>query len=119
MATTFDENQLLERVDNDLGFLAETVQMLAGDGRSLVDEIRVAIEKGDAPAVGRSAHALKGMISNFCAPAAQASAFTLERMGKAGDLASAPAAAKELAANVESLISELEAFIRGRTPCAS
>ena len=53
MSRTFDENQLLERVDNDWDFLAETVQMLEGDGPPLVQELRQAAGSGDAPAVAR------------------------------------------------------------------
>ena len=83
MAPVFDETELLERVDNDLAFLAETVQMLATDGRALMAEIRRAVAAGDAPAVGRAAHTLKGMISNFCSPAAQAARSSVEQVGKA------------------------------------
>ena len=76
MPTTFDENELLSRVDNDRAFLGETVEMLAQDGRALLADVRSAVAAGDAAAVGRAAHALKGMISNFCAPTAHASART-------------------------------------------
>lgn len=112
MPATFDQAQLLERVDNDRGFLAETVEMLATDGRALMAEARAAIDKGDAGALGRSAHALKGMVSNFCADAAQQSALALERLGKAGDLAGAPAAASDLHTRLEALIADLQAFVQ-------
>lgn len=115
MASSFDETELLERVDNDVAFLADTVQMLESDGRALLVEVKNAIAAGDAAAVGRSAHALKGMISNFCATAVQQSAFDIERMGKSGDLASAPAAAKALETSMESLIVDLQEFIKART----
>ena len=36
MSQAFDERELLERVDNDWEFLAETVQMLADDGPALM-----------------------------------------------------------------------------------
>jgi HPt (histidine-containing phosphotransfer) domain-containing protein len=104
---------LLERVDNDMDFLAETVEMLVGDGRGLLAEVRTAVGAGDAAAVGRSAHALKGMISNFCAPEAQESALAIEKMGKSGDLAAAPAEIDTLARRLETLITDLQAFIRG------
>ena len=63
--------ELLEHVDNDTAFLADTVQMLETDGRAMMVELKTAVAAGDAPAVGRTAHTLKGMISNFCAPAVQ------------------------------------------------
>ena len=115
MPQTFNETELLERVDNDREFLAETVDMLQTDGRALMADIDRAIAANDAPAVGRAAHALKGMISNFCAEAAQQSAFEVERLGKSGDLATAPAAAKSLAQNLQSLVAELQSFLQVRS----
>jgi two-component system sensor histidine kinase/response regulator len=115
MPQLFDDKELLERVDNDWDFLAETVQMLNTDGRSLISEVRQAAASGDAPALGRSAHTLKGMISNFCSPATQASAFEVEKMGKTGDLSSAPAAVDSLAAQLDALIAELNSFLATRS----
>lgn len=114
MAVAFDGAELLERVDHDLAFLAETVEMLASDGRALLGEVRGHIAAGDAAGLGRAAHALKGMLSNFCAAATQQAAQELERMGKGGDLAGAAPAAERLEAQVEALIDELVAFVRGR-----
>jgi HPt (histidine-containing phosphotransfer) domain-containing protein len=111
----FDEKELLARVDNDRAFLAESVDMLATDGRSLMGEIRRAAAAGDAPAVGRAGHTLKGMISNFCAPATHASAFAVEQIGKGGDLAAAPDAVKELEAQLEGLIAALNEFLTAET----
>src|SRR5687768_3963190 len=96
MAQSFNETELVARVDGDLEFLTETVQMLDADGRALLADVGQALAAGDALAVGRAAHALKGMISNFCAPEAQQSALEDERIGKGGDLAPAPAAVAAL-----------------------
>jgi two-component system, sensor histidine kinase and response regulator len=116
----FDENELLARVDNDWEFLGETVQMLVTDGRGLMEQIRTASASGDALAVGLAAHTLKGMISNFCAPAAHATAFEVEKIGKGGDLAAAPGAVKTLETQLEALIAALNEFLATRNPsCAS
>jgi HPt (histidine-containing phosphotransfer) domain-containing protein len=112
MAITFDQDRLLERVDHDRAFLAETVEMLAGDGRALMNDLQRAIGAGDPGAVGRTAHALKGMISNFCAAPAHEAALAVERVGKGGDLAGAPDVARILSERLEALIAELERFIR-------
>ena len=45
----FDEKELLDRVDHDWEFLADTVQMLETDGRELMAEIRRAADASDAP----------------------------------------------------------------------
>ena len=115
MAQSFDEAELMERVDDDVEFLADTVQMLETDGRALMVELKTAVASGDAPAIGRSAHTLKGMISNFCAPAIQTLAFDVERAGKAGDGAGAAAASAKLEPELEALIVELVAFVRARS----
>src|SRR5678815_1719847 len=101
----------MERVDNDLDFLADTVQMLETDGRALMVELKAAAASGDAPVVGRTAHMLKGMISNFCAPAVQTLAQEVEKAGKAGDGAGAAAAAAKLEPALEALIVELVAVV--------
>jgi HPt (histidine-containing phosphotransfer) domain-containing protein len=115
VAQLFDEAELMERVDDDLEFLAETVQMLETDGRALVVEIKTAVASGDAPAVGRAAHALKGMISNFCSPAVQTLALDVEMAGKAGDGAGAAAASAKLEPELEALVVELVAFVQSRS----
>ena len=115
MAQAFDEEELLERVDNDLSFLTETVEMLESDGRSLMNEVKTALAAGDAPSVGRTAHTLKGMVSNFCSPNVQSLALEVERAGKAGDCAAAAAAAARLEPGLEALIAELVQFIQSRS----
>ena len=111
---TFDGKELLDRVDNDWDFLAETVQMLETDGRGLMDEIRRAAAAGDAPALGRAAHTIKGMISNFCSPATLATALEVETIGKGGDLAGAPAVVRKLEVELEELIAGLTEFLATR-----
>src|SRR6185503_5163935 len=110
----FDEKELLDRVDHDWDFLADTVQMLETDGRALMDDIRRAAATGDAPSLGRNGHAIRGMISNFCSPAAQASALDVEQIGKSGDLAAAAGAIETLHARLEELIAALEDFLATR-----
>ena len=115
MAQLFDEAELMERLDNDVAFLADTVQMLETDGRALMVELKTAVASGDAPAVGRTAHTLKGMISNFCSPAVQMLALDVEQAGKASDSAGAAAASAKLEHELEALIVELVAFVRARS----
>jgi HPt (histidine-containing phosphotransfer) domain-containing protein len=115
MPRVFDDKELLERIDNDWDFLADTVQMLESDGRALMDEIRRAVAAADAPAVARAAHTLKGMISNFCAPGPQANAFEVEKIGKSGDLSNAPPAINVSGDAMEKLIKELNEFLATRS----
>jgi HPt (histidine-containing phosphotransfer) domain-containing protein len=114
MPRAFDENELLERIDNDWDFLAETVEMLAKDGRALMAEIRRACASDDAVAVARAAHTLKGMISNFCSPDAHAAALGVEQMGKCGDLAAAGPATEGLETHLNTLLADLADFVSTR-----
>ena len=66
MSGAFDEKALMDRVDDDLEFLKETVTMLDEDGPVLLEELRAAVSARDATALVKSAHALKGMLANFC-----------------------------------------------------
>lgn len=111
MTPSFDPAALMDRVDGDLEFLAETVEMLESDGPRLMADLRAAAAAGDAAAVGRAAHALKGMVANFCAADVQRRAADVEQLGKGGDLASAPAAADELGDAVGALVNDLRAFV--------
>ena len=114
MAQVFDDRELLERVDNDWDLLGETVEMLATDGRALIEEIRQSLAKQDAAGVARAAHTLKGMISNFCAPAAQESALAVEKIGKSGDLANAAEPIRIAGEQLEALVAALNEFISTR-----
>src|SRR4051794_3855331 len=96
MPQPFDPKELLARVDNDIEFLTETIQMLASDGPMLMKEIRRASDHSDTAALSRTAHALKGMISNFCAPAAQASAAEVEKLARQGHLSTGAVNALEI-----------------------
>ncbi len=111
MSPLFDEAELLDRVDGDWAFLGETVEMLASDAPGLVAAVRDAMHAQDAAGVGRSAHALKGMIANFCAPVPLETAHTLERLGKAGDLSGAPSVLTELEGQVNTLTEQLQALV--------
>jgi hypothetical protein len=59
------------------------------------------------------------MISNFCSPAAQASAYEVEKIGKSGELSAASAAVEALAAQLDTLIAGLTSFLDERPSCES
>ena len=83
---SFDQAELLDRVDGDMEFLQESVEMLQEDSVSLLDEIRFAVGASDAPALVKPAHALKGMLSNFCSTMAEACAREVEVKAREGRL---------------------------------
>ena len=112
MSDVFDETTLMGRVDDDLEFLAETIAMLDEDSPSLLKQIQTAAAARDAAALVTSAHALKGMVANFCAPSAEAAARELEFMGREDRLADVEAAADRVQQETERLREALHEFLR-------
>jgi HPt (histidine-containing phosphotransfer) domain-containing protein len=114
MSHLFDETELLERIDNDWDFFSETVQMLAADAPGLLQQVRDAAARQNAAALTHAAHTLKGMISNFCAPVPQESAFIVEKIGRNGDLSNVAPAIEELAKQLSALIADLTQYASTR-----
>lgn len=77
---------VLERLGGDRELLKELVALYFDDEDRLLNEMNQAMEAGDAGALGRSAHTLKGAVSNFCAEGAHAAAQALESAGREGRL---------------------------------
>ncbi|HTX73630.1 MAG TPA: Hpt domain-containing protein, partial [Rectinemataceae bacterium] len=70
----------------------------------------------DAPALRAAAHALKGAVSNFAAPAATDAAFALQKMGEGGRLAGATAVLERVEKEVEALLAALAGVVRAGRP---
>jgi two-component system, sensor histidine kinase and response regulator len=77
----------------------------------LMDRLIAALEAGDAVALRRSAHALKGTISNFPAGPASALAARMERLGQEGDLDAARDGRAALEHEIDRLRAVLPAMI--------
>ncbi len=115
MLDAFDEHALMERVDGDVEFLDETIAMLDEDSPALLDEIHAAARSGDAVALIRPAHALKGMLANFCAEPAETAARELETMAREGRLADVDRAVDRVQSETERLRQALHEFLRMKT----
>ncbi|MEO1128093.1 MAG: Hpt domain-containing protein [Planctomycetota bacterium] len=111
MSEPFDRAELLDRVDNDVEFLIETVEMLEEESPGLLNEIDTAIKADDAPGLTHAAHTLKGMLGNFCAPPAQEAARKLEVMGREASLGDAGPAREQMESRLAELQTALRAFI--------
>lgn len=86
-----DMAAVLERIGGDEDLLKELVGLYLDDEHQLLARITAAIEAGDAGALRRTAHTLKGAVSNFCAPRATAAAQAVEDAGRDNRLDAAPA----------------------------
>jgi HPt (histidine-containing phosphotransfer) domain-containing protein len=114
MDDVLDKAELLDRVDQDMEFLAETMEMFNEDGPQLLSEIRDAVRRQDASALAGAAHTFKGMVSNFCAKRAVDAALALEMMGRSGDLTGAADALSTLEREAEQLKSALAELLKGQ-----
>jgi PAS domain S-box-containing protein len=103
----FDATEILDRVQGDAALLAELVALLQAEAPRLLEDIGLAIGRGDARAVERAAHRLRGSVSSFGAPEATEAAMTLETMARSGDLETAPASRDRLDRAVSRLIGNL------------
>lgn len=83
---------VLDRLGGDAALLREISAIFLAEYPLLLARIREAVELGQPAALERSAHALKGAVSNFGAAAATQAALELEIIGRQKRLADAPAA---------------------------
>lgn len=113
IAPALDKEVALSRVGGDLELLQEIAQLFIEDSSRMLSEIRTAVEMRDATKLDRSAHALKGCVSNFGAQQLYDAALTLERMGRGGDLAGVDPAFRSLEREVHRLEGDLQALLAG------
>lgn len=89
-----DRKTLLGSVENDLDLLRELAEIFFAESPSLLAQIRTGLAEHDPEQVERSAHTLKGALSNFGAMRACEAARELEvrcrelRLEEAGELCS-------------------------------
>lgn len=89
---------LNEITGGDEEFLTELLNDFLTQTPELIAQVEDAVGQGDADALGRAAHTLKGSARSVGADEFAAIAFELERAGKQGDLACAPEALQRLQA---------------------
>lgn len=95
-----DREELLDRIGEDAGFLRELAEMFSDQRQHLLGEIRSAVQTGDAAALARVAHTLKGCVGNLGAGTAFEAARRLELLAREGRLSEAQRAALELESEV-------------------
>jgi HPt (histidine-containing phosphotransfer) domain-containing protein len=84
--SVFDKEVALSRVGGDADLLKEIAVLFLDDYPKVLADLRKAAESGDAKAVERTAHGLKGSVSNFGAKPAVDAAFELETLGRTQQL---------------------------------
>jgi HPt (histidine-containing phosphotransfer) domain-containing protein len=86
-----------------------------GDGPRLLGDLAAALAGGDCAGVEHAAHALKGLVAEFHAPAAQAAARALEQAAREQQpIASLRETAALLENEFQRLTAALASFVRSR-----
>ena len=86
LASPLDKAALLAHVGDDMGLLREMVEIFNGSAPALLEQATSALAAGDADALHRATHALKGAASNFAATAACQAAIELDELAQSGRL---------------------------------
>ncbi|MGB6875449.1 MAG: response regulator [Candidatus Acidiferrales bacterium] len=81
-------SEILDRCQGDRELLAEIIELFDGGSQTLLQEMALGIEQGDAPGLARTAHSLKGSIGNFSEGPAYRAVEKLEEQARRNDLAS-------------------------------
>ena len=81
-----DRDAFWKQVGEDAELLVEVIDMFLDELPLSRDSLRVAVVRGDAHAIDRAAHRIKGALMNLAAKPAADAAFALENLGRSGSL---------------------------------
>jgi len=99
-----DWNALRENCAGDEGLVSEVLDLFLGEAGAMLTDVEAAVKAGDAVAVKRSAHRLKGALVSLAARPSTEAARALEVTGATGALADAPGQYATLATEVQRLL---------------
>jgi PAS domain S-box-containing protein len=107
----FDPWTLRQRIGDDGELFRELILLLQGDCARMLEQVRAAVEAGDAESVRRTAYLLKISADNFAAAEVVAAAGRLEDLGQGGDLRAARDAYQRLEKSVSRFQAALEEWL--------
>jgi HPt (histidine-containing phosphotransfer) domain-containing protein len=111
-----DRAGLLARVGHNPRRLCRLAAVFQDACPGMLQAIRDALRRGDAPGLGRAVHTLKGSVGSLGATAAFLAAESLEALGRSGDLSRAAELLAALDEEVERFQAELVLLTREETP---
>ena len=103
-----DLSKAMEVVAGDRELFQEIAYMFLENLPAQIAEIKQGIADGDANAMERSAHSLKGSVGNFGAKRAFDAAYRLEKLGKEGKAGEAENPLSTLEEELSALESEMK-----------
>ncbi len=103
-------SEVLERCQGDRKLLAEIIELFDSGSQTLLREMALGIEQGDAVGLAGTAHSLKGSIGNFSKGPAYRAVEKLEEDARRNDLASVRAGFPSVETAIQQLKEELAPF---------
>jgi two-component system sensor histidine kinase/response regulator len=112
--TNWSPAGMIERLGGDEELARQLVELFVSECPRMISAIRDSVASADADKIRRAAHAFKGSVGNFTDEAPMTTAFALERMGTAGNVAAATGLLPQLEREVEQFIVALRRFESGQ-----
>ncbi|MCC6141018.1 MAG: Hpt domain-containing protein [Nitrospira sp.] len=110
-ADAFNLAEALAHVDEDAELFLTLAEVFVEQAPVDMAATQAAVDAGDAEAVSRAAHRLKGAIMQFSAPRAYEAAKELEALGRAGTLDRAASVCGNVDRELQQLLAALRAYI--------
>jgi two-component system, sensor histidine kinase and response regulator len=105
--------EVLDRLGGDEELMRELCQIFLKESPKLMEKLRQGMAEGDAEAVQRAAHSLKGEVSYLSAAGATQAARCLEDMGHGRDLSLASEAIRLMERELDALRQAIEDDVGG------
>lgn len=110
-ASILDLDAVLERVGGDHSLLREIAEILLSEYPGQLDEVRAAVQCGDARRLQEVSHSMKGAFANLSAISAADAAYRLEMLARHNNLEEAPPAVEHLEQQLVALQSRLASLV--------
>jgi two-component system, sensor histidine kinase and response regulator len=110
-----DREATLEKLGGDVSLLGELASLFLGNLDFMLARVREAAARGDALALERAAHALKGSVGNFAADEGYQAALDVEYYARQGLLGGAAEACERLERAIGRLRPAVEALLEPAT----
>ena len=109
---TWSPAALTDRLGGDADLARELVDIFLAEYPNLLQAIRTSIDRGDAPALRRAAHALRGSVTNFIDDGPTATALAIERAGDASRADDMAGLVRQLEREVDALAAAMRGAAR-------
>ena len=114
-ADAVDMEELLARVDGELVFVGELVDVLRSDCPLRLGELELMLAAGDRDGVERTAHGLKGALANLSAKRAAATAGALETAAETSSRPALQKLTKQLRTEIDEALTMLDTAVMEAT----